>query len=242
MMRRNEHRRRIERTIMWKRRAAAAAGKCGLAVICAVIALSFLLVWRAWAIPNDEAVIAPLPTPEPTAVPPPTAEPTPEPTPVPTPEPTIAPEPETVRCSRFVCAVGNVNVRTGPGMEYRKLGVLKDGGATPYLEHQENDSEGTAWYMVYFEGGIGWISSKYASVAEDAPAPVQAARLKVVGGKVKIRSGPGLGYTVVGQMKEGREVPYLGQTRTDSRGVDWHYIEFGSVRGWVSSKYGKLID
>lgn len=55
-----------------------------------------------------------------------------------------------------------------------------------------------------------------------------------------IRSGPGLSYERLGLLGEGDLAEYLGSTSADNRGVDWYYVRFGSVTGWVSSRYTVL--
>lgn len=55
-----------------------------------------------------------------------------------------------------------------------------------------------------------------------------------------IRSGPGLSYDKLGLLGEDDSAEYLGSTSTDSRGVDWYRVRFGSITGWVSSRYTRL--
>lgn len=64
---------------------------------------------------------------------------------------------------------GTVNVRSGPGTDYKKLGTVKKGDRLVYDEevHQVN---GTDWYLIeYLEPGEvapvnAWISGKYAKL------------------------------------------------------------------------------
>jgi len=48
-----------------------------------------------------------------------------------------------------------VNIRSGPGTDYAKLGVAKK--AESYAV-----SEAQTWIPIVYNGGIGWVSSKYA--------------------------------------------------------------------------------
>ena len=67
---------------------------------------------------------------------------------------------------------GTVNVRSGPGTDYKKLGTVKKGDRLVYDEevHQVN---GTDWYLIeYLEPGEvapinAWISGKYAKLGQD---------------------------------------------------------------------------
>jgi len=61
-------------------------------------------------------------------------------------------------------------------------------------------------------------------------------------GHTNVRSGPGLGYTSIGQINSGSTLPYMGDSSTDSRGVTWYKVSFSGSYGWVSSKYANLTD
>ena len=59
-------------------------------------------------------------------------------------------------------ATGNVNVRTGPGLDYRSIGTLSKGDKVTYEGSSKKDNRGVRWYCIKFHGGSGWISSKYS--------------------------------------------------------------------------------
>ena len=63
-------------------------------------------------------------------------------------------------------ATGNVNVRSGPGTEYFKVGALRRG--------QGVDVEGCrgGWCYVQTSGPDGWVSVNYLSAARAANRPV----------------------------------------------------------------------
>lgn len=61
-------------------------------------------------------------------------------------------------------------------------------------------------------------------------------------GHTNVRSGPGLGYSSLGQVNSGSTLPYLSDSSTDSRGVTWYKVSFSGSSGWVSSKYSSLTD
>ena len=60
-------------------------------------------------------------------------------------------------------------------------------------------------------------------------------------GSVNVRSGPGLEYDTVGSIAEGELVFYRHQTEVDERGVEWHFIGYKMLNGWISSKYAKSL-
>lgn len=61
-------------------------------------------------------------------------------------------------------------------------------------------------------------------------------------GSANVRSGPGLGYSSLGQVKKGSTLPYMGSASTDSRGVTWYKVSFSGSTGWVSSTYASLTN
>ena len=74
---------------------------------------------------------------------------------------------------------------------------------------------------------------------ESAP-PTQA--VKIMGGTVNVRSGPGVdGTRVLGVVKKGDKLPYQGEER-EVDGRPWYLVDFNTSNGWVSSKYAKVVD
>ena len=56
---------------------------------------------------------------------------------------------------------GNSNVRTGPGLKYRSIGVLHKGEETKYLGKSSTDERGVVWYKIDWNGRAAWVSSRY---------------------------------------------------------------------------------
>jgi uncharacterized protein YgiM (DUF1202 family) len=87
------------------------------------------------------------------------------------PEPTIVPPtPETG--APTVTAMGIVNVRSGPGVNYPRIGLLIDGQTANAIGR----SADSAWWVIELPNyvapdGRGWVSADYVTVsnAEDVP-------------------------------------------------------------------------
>lgn len=56
---------------------------------------------------------------------------------------------------------GKSHVRTGPGLGYRKLGVLHVGEDARYLGKTSVDDRGVVWYKIRWNGRDAWVSSRY---------------------------------------------------------------------------------
>ena len=146
-------------------------------------------------------------------------------------------------------AVGDVNVRTGPGLNYATMGSIGKGTSLDYLGEASTDSRGVAWYKVIYDNGIGWVSSVYTAlyannqIAWDPQTPsVQLDTYVHATASVNVRAGAGTGYDDIGTLAKGEQVLYLGTYDYDSRGVMWYKVEYYSMgTGWVSSVYSELV-
>ena len=137
-------------------------------------------------------------------------------------------------------AATTVNVRSGPGLGYRVLGVVYGGTTLPSLGGVSYDSRGVAWYSVSYKGMTGWVSSKYATSSDYSYSGASYGSAVRATGDVNVRTGAGLGYGALGTLYKGHTASYLGSTRYDSRGVAWYKVSFHGSTGWVSSTYASL--
>ena len=139
-----------------------------------------------------------------------------------------------------------VNIRTGPGLDYRRVGGAPDGASLYETSESVVYRDGYEWSRV--EGG-GWVASDYLHegrnvsyypsdnhyAPEDDYQPVAAYSGRVdtysnVG--LNVRSGPGLGYGVKGGYGEGAYVATGGGT-VYRDGYTWKQ----TADGWVASDY-----
>ena len=56
---------------------------------------------------------------------------------------------------------GDANVRTGPGLDYKSIGVLHRGEDAAYLGETSIDERGVIWYKIRWDGRSAWVSSMY---------------------------------------------------------------------------------
>ena len=74
---------------------------------------------------------------------------------------------------------------------------------------------------------------------DKADKPAEAPRdVKIVGGNCYVRTAPSTDGRKLGVAHDGDVLPYQGQTSDNG----WHLIEYKGQNGWVSGKYGRLID
>lgn len=85
-----------------------------------------------------------------------------------------------------VRTTGDVWLRTGPGLSYDFVAILKTGKSYEYLGESSVDERGVAWYKIAVGDKTGWVSSRYSELVgeaaaneedkddEAAPAPTEA--------------------------------------------------------------------
>lgn len=134
-----------------------------------------------------------------------------------------------------VTAVGGLHIRSGPGTGYGSLGSYAEGDTIKILEQFTYD--GTKWGCT----SKGWVSMKYVDVDgsndnddEDYDDDEKLYGTVTANGGLRIRSGAGSDYEVVGSLDYGDEVVIL--SRKDVGGTTWGEIE----EGWISMDYVDL--
>lgn len=151
----------------------------------------------------------------------------------------------------YVYMTGDVNVRSGPGLNYSILGSIYAGSTYTSTGEYHCDNRGVIWYEICYGYGWGWVSSRYASLTgdcgyydydygyDDYTSFYGGTACYIVGvyGDSNVRTGPGLDYSSIGVLDEGETATYTGTDCFDDRGVIWHEIYFGGRTAWVSSRY-----
>jgi len=118
-----------------------------------------------------------------------------------------------------VVDLGSLNVRSGPGTKYDKVGTVSEGKRYAYYQKSGN------WVRIE----KGWVSATYfyleGTTDDDAVTGTVTSDLN-------IRTGPGTDFKSNGSYKEGDEVKVLAQVN------GWGYTS----KGWISMKYVKTAE
>ena len=118
-----------------------------------------------------------------------------------------------------VVDLGSLNVRSGPGTKYDKVGTVSEGKRYAYYQKSGN------WVRIE----KGWVSASYfyleGTTDDDAVTGTVTSDLN-------IRTGPGTDFKSNGSYKEGDEVKVLAQVN------GWGYTS----KGWISMKYVKTAE
>ena len=116
-----------------------------------------------------------------------------------------------------------VNVRSGPGTEYDRVGSMTYGQRVNILEQFKYGN--SAWGCTE----DGWVCLDYVYI--DGQAGEGSGAGKVTGDNVNLRSGPGTGYASNGTVSTDDTVNILAQFTIN--GVKWGCTE----RGWICMDY-----
>ena len=146
----------------------------------------------------------------------------------------------TTAASGYVTATANVNVRSGPGTGYSKLGVLSKGATVAKL------GTSGSWTIINYNGTKAYVSTDYLKAASSSSGGSSSGGNSSGGSSggtttqtgyvaattnVNVRSGPGTNYSVIGSLYKGTIVPKLGTSGT------WTKITYNGGTGYVSSQY-----
>ena len=129
-----------------------------------------------------------------------------------------------------ITAGGGLNIRSGPGKGYDSVGTYAEGDSVTVLEQFTYD--GVTWgctnkgwiSMAYVDTGSGTTSGSDSSSSGDKATVIAESGLRV-------RSGAGSTYDVVGSLKYGTRVTILSQKTVD--GTAWGEIS----TGWICMDY-----
>ena len=124
-----------------------------------------------------------------------------------------------------------VNIRSGPGTNYRIVGGLYRGQSITRLAAAHN-----GWVKVRFNGATAYVASSYLSLDKSklppAPTTIYTNGTKIATALLNVRSTPSLSASVVGYVSEGQHVTLTGKL---SHG--YAEVLYGGARKWVTARY-----
>lgn len=119
-----------------------------------------------------------------------------------------------------------VNVRSGPGTNYAKLGELKKGDAVSLV-----GSTGS-WSIIKWGTGTAYVSSAYLSQGSTGGGTTSGTTM-VATANVNVRTGPSTSYPVIGYLVQGETVQKTGTSG------NWTQVRYKNQTAYVSSSYLK---
>lgn len=128
-------------------------------------------------------------------------------------------------------ATSNVNVRSGPGSSYSKLGMLVRG------ELVKVTGVIGSWTQVLYRNATAYVFTSYLRMEDDViPSPVKPASGTVEAiTDVNVRRGPGTEYSAIGTLY------YRDRAKRTGVAGNWTEIVYEGKTAYVSSAYVRLV-
>ncbi len=136
--------------------------------------------------------------------------------------------------SEVTVTVAALNVRAGPGLSAQILGRLSGGSRVTPL----GKSADGLWWKITYNGAEAYIYAEYAVAGGTFSAAASSAAsgsgtATVTSDFLNVRSGPGLGNSIVGRLNGGQTVTVLGRSSDGA----WLKINYNGGEAWVYAAY-----
>lgn len=123
----------------------------------------------------------------------------------------------------------NLNVRSGAGTKYSKIGSLAKGTVVEVVEIKDG------WAKIIFPSANytnGYVSAQYLTKQGTSPETVIGTKT-VIARVLNVRSGAGTSYSIVGKLNRNTKVEVIETVANGS----WSKIKFNGGYAYVSSTY-----
>ena len=118
--------------------------------------------------------------------------------------------------------------------QYSEKGKLPGINSNVDLDIITGQGHGLEWFL---EGG----ETVPTPEPTPTPAPVSGGQtVRITGGSVNVRSGPGTGFAVLGVVKAGDTMDFADETRVVGD-VLWYAVTYEGGVGWVSGKLSAIV-
>ena len=121
-----------------------------------------------------------------------------------------------------------LNVRSGAGTNYSRVGYLYNGNSVSILKDC-----GNGWYQISYGSGSAYVCAEYISTGSDSGDSDGGEQTTgiVTADALNVRSGAGTGYSRLGLLYSGNSVTILGSSN------GWYKISYRNGVGYVSAEY-----
>ncbi len=144
--------------------------------------------------------------------------------------------------SQVVTSTVRLNVRSGAGTNYDRIGRMNPGDAYLYI------GEIGDWLQIDYNGQTGFVSAQYAAVSTGSPsasgavggaavAPADALDF-TVSYALRMRAAPNTTSATLAT------IPFTTVVKAVGRTADGHWLQviYEGQTGWVATRYGRLSD
>ena len=135
---------------------------------------------------------------------------------------------------------GQLNIRTGPGVEYQKL---RDNpipnGTVLHIHWEDTASNGNSWGFTFYDGTYGWVAltqvTNETRTASDTLTVNYRVTVNAPDGGINFRNGPGTEYPLLqnSMIPNGTVLPVATEYR-NSQGKFWGQVTYNGRVGVVT--------
>ena len=153
-----------------------------------------------------------------------------------TPAETVTTAAESSAQQSVVITGSNVNLRSGAGTSFEKVGKAQKGSSFAYLSSQKA-KDGKVWYQIqYSSAKKAWVVSSFARIESKTSNQFVA----ITGSNVNLRTGAGTSFDKAGTAKKGAKYIYLASDKAKD-GKVWYKVQYSSSQtAWVINSYARI--
>lgn len=123
-----------------------------------------------------------------------------------------------------VVTANALNVRSGPGTGYTKLGVLYKNATVQIIANSGS------WYKIAYGSGYGYVSGSYVKLNETTSSVYT---MGVTTAALRLRNGPSTKYKTLLVIPKGTSIPLMAQSN------GWYKTYYDGTTGYCSGSYIK---
>ncbi len=125
-----------------------------------------------------------------------------------------------------------LNVRSGPGTSYGKLGSLSKGGKVDITKVKYTSS----WHQIIYNGKLAYVYARYVTVAsQDEPSAPASVYAVVNASRLNFRKSANTSSAVICTLSRGATVQVL------EKGTQWYKVKYGGKEGYMYASYLKVL-
>lgn len=139
--------------------------------------------------------------------------------------------------SQYICQYNNVRLRDNYGLSSNVIGLINIGDVVN-LTGDYVDADGYTWMSVTVvgTGQGGWTALEFFEPVLGTIIWPEGTIVHVNSDNVNLRSGPGLGYNVIGNYDSGTNAT-ISAGPEEADGYSWHKILITGTSGWMATDF-----
>ena len=130
------------------------------------------------------------------------------------------------------------SVRKGPASTYKQLAQLSKNTELTALGRVRSEEGGNDWYLIFYEGGLAYVSTTAAEPRQESSnsVPAYSASILLLTNQLAyVRSGPASTTRQIAKVSKGTYFWAYKQVPSDEGGNPWYMIDYYGQIAYISS-------